>query len=145
VPPLVCANVSASFLLAAIRDVTNAVSARLPVVSCWRTVVLFEAASARFLRASPMWSMVGAVVGITAWALPRGLPSPKAWSWHWCLRWARRKATFQAGSVQDAAGRPYQLSTSRGKCWAARTAADAIMTSSTSAIGIPARVGCAIE
>jgi hypothetical protein len=42
------------------------------------TVVLFEAASARFSRALPMRSMVGAAAGITAWAPPRGSPPPKA-------------------------------------------------------------------
>ena len=37
------------------------------------------------------------------------------------------------------AGRPSQYVTLRGKCWAARTAAEAIITSSTSAMGMPAR------
>jgi hypothetical protein len=66
-----------SFLLAAIREVTNAVSSRLAAVSCWRTVVSFEAASARFSKALPMRSMVSSAVGITMWALPRSLPPPK--------------------------------------------------------------------
>jgi hypothetical protein len=41
-------------------------------------VVSFKAARARFSRATPMQSMVGAAVLITAWALPRGLPPPKS-------------------------------------------------------------------
>ncbi len=41
--------------------------------------------------------------------------------------------------VREVEGRPFQSSTSRGKCCAARTAAEAIMTSSMSAMGMPAR------
>ncbi len=55
----------------------------------------------------------------------KGFTSPKAWSWCWCFRWARRNATFQACHVWDVAERPSQLSTAHGKCWAATTATDA--------------------
>ncbi len=127
-------------LLAAVREVTDAARARLAAVSCWRMVVSSKAASARFSRALPMRSMVGAVVGIFTWAPPRGLPPPQAWSWCWCLRWARQKATFQVCQVRDPSARPSQLLTSRGKCWATRTAANAIMTSLTSVIGMPAHL-----
>ncbi len=47
VPPLLRANASASFLLAVVSKVTNTVSTKLATVSCWRTVVSFDAASAR--------------------------------------------------------------------------------------------------
>jgi hypothetical protein len=49
------------------------------------------------------------------------------------------KATFHALQVRSTAGRPSQSSTLHGKCWAARTAAEAIIMSSTSAMGMPAR------
>jgi hypothetical protein len=50
VPPLLRANASASFLLAAISKVTNAVIPKLAAISCWRMVVSFDAASASFLE-----------------------------------------------------------------------------------------------
>ncbi len=112
--PLFQANAFMSFLLAAVSKVTEAVRARLEAVSCYRMVVSFEATSTRFLRAAPMLSMVGAAARITVWVLLRGLPPPKAWSWHWRLRWARWNATFQACHIQDVDGRPSQLSTSMG-------------------------------
>ncbi len=93
VPPKLCTNALASFLLAAVSELIEAVRARLAAVSCWRTVVSFNAATARFSRTLPMRSMVGAAVGITVWAPPRGLPPTEAWSWCWCLRWARPKKT----------------------------------------------------
>ncbi len=140
-PPLLQAKASASFLLAALNKVTEAVRARLAAISCCRMMVSFNASSARFLRASPMQSMVDAAVGITACAPPWGLPPPKAWScWHWCFRWARWNGTFQACHIRDAARRPSQSSTSHGKCWAARTATDDIMMSSSLAIGMRARI-----
>ncbi len=72
------ANASARFLLAAVSVVTNVVRAKIDVVSCWRTVVLFAAARARLLRAVPRRLLVAAGVGRTAWALPNGPPPPDA-------------------------------------------------------------------
>jgi hypothetical protein len=133
------AKASESFLLAAVSVAFDVVSAKLAAVSCWRTVVSLAAASARLSSAVPKRSMVSAGAGSTELAPQSGSPPPDAWSWRWHLRWARWIATFHARQVQSTAGRPSQSSTSRGKCWAARTAAEAIITSSTSAMGMPAR------
>jgi hypothetical protein len=65
-------------------------------------------------------------------------PPPEAKICRWRLRCARRKAVFHANQVQLGVGRPSQSLTSRGKCCAARTDAEAIMTSSTSVMGMPA-------
>jgi hypothetical protein len=105
-----------NFLLVAVSKVTEAVQARLAAISCYRRVVSFKAASARFSRAALMRSMAGLAFGITARAPPRDLPHPEALSWHWHFIWARQNATLQACHVRDMAGRPYQSSTSRGKC-----------------------------
>ncbi len=133
------ASASTIFLLAMVSMVTNLMRAKFDAVSSWRTVVSLAAARARLLRAVPRQSMMVAGVERTAWALPNGPPPPDACSWHWRLRWARWKATFHALHVQLAAGRPFQSFTSYRKCWAARTAAKAIITSLTSATGMPAR------
>jgi hypothetical protein len=138
-PPFALANASASFLFDAVRVVTEAVRARLADVSCWRTVVLLAAARARLSSAVPRRSIDATGAGIAALVPPNGSPPPEACSWRWRLRWARQKATFQALHMQLMAGRPSLSSTLHGKCWAARTAAKAIITSSTSAMGMPAR------
>ena len=133
------ANASESFLLATVSVALEVVRAKLAAVSCWRTVVSLAAASARLSRAAPKRSMETGGAGSTECAPRSGSPPPDAWSWRWRLRWARWNATFHAHQVRSTAGRPSQSSTVRGKCWAARTAAEAIITSSTSAMGMPAR------
>jgi len=52
----------------------------------------------------------------------------------------RQNTVFQAVQLQEAAGRLSQSSTLRGKGWAVKTAADAIMTNSKSAMGMSARL-----
>jgi hypothetical protein len=56
---------SESFLLDAVSVAFEVVSAKLAVVSCWRTVVSLAAASARLSRAVPKRSMVPAGAGRT--------------------------------------------------------------------------------
>ncbi len=72
------ASASASFLLATEIGVTKEERAKFDAVNCWRTVVLFAAVRAKLLRAVPSQSMVVAGVGVTAWALPNGPPTPDA-------------------------------------------------------------------
>ena len=59
------AKASENFLLAAVSEAFEVVSAKLAAVSCWRTVVSLAAASARLSRAVPKWSMVMAGAGRT--------------------------------------------------------------------------------
>ena len=59
------AKASESFLLAAVSKASEVVSAKLAAVSCWRTVVLLAAASARLSRAVPKQLMVTAGAGRT--------------------------------------------------------------------------------
>jgi hypothetical protein len=87
------AKASVSFLLAAVSKAFDVVSAKLAAVSCWRTVVLFAAASARLSRAAPKRSMVTAGAGRTELAPRSGPPPPEAWIWRWRLRWARLNVT----------------------------------------------------
>ncbi len=72
------ARASASFLLAAVSVVTKEERAKFDTVNCWRTVVSLATARAKMLRAVPSQSMVAAGVGVTAWALPNGPPTPDA-------------------------------------------------------------------
>ena len=53
-----------SFLLAAVSEAFEVVSAKLASVSCWRTVVSLAAARARMSRAAPKRSMVTAGAGV---------------------------------------------------------------------------------
>jgi len=133
------AKASESFLLAAVSVAFDVVSTKLAAVSCWRTVVSLAAASARLSRAVPKRLMVPAGVGRTELVPRSGSPPPDAWSWHWRLRWARWNATLHTLQVWPIAERPSQSSSLRGNCWAARTAAEAIIMSSTSAMGMFAR------
>ncbi len=57
------ANVSESFLLAAVSVALDVVSAKLANVSCWRTAVTLATASARLSRAVPKRSIVAAGAG----------------------------------------------------------------------------------
>jgi hypothetical protein len=63
--PGTLAKASKSFLLAAVSEAFEVVSAKLAVVSCWRTVVSLAAARARLLRAAPKRLMVMAGAGRT--------------------------------------------------------------------------------
>ncbi len=94
------AKASESFLLAAVSEAFEVVSAKLAAVSCWRTVMSLAAASARLSRALPKRSMVTAGAGRTELAPRSESPPPEAWSWRWRLRWARRNATFHALQVR---------------------------------------------
>jgi hypothetical protein len=68
------------------------------------------------------------------------LPPPQSKDLSLALHVRKAEGRFHAVHVQEAEGRPSQSSTSRGKCWAVRTAAEAIITSSTLAMGMPACV-----
>ncbi len=72
------ARASAGFLLAAVSMVTKEERVKFDAVNCWRTVVLLAAARAKLSRAVPIWLMIAAGAGVTAWALPNGPPTPDA-------------------------------------------------------------------
>ncbi len=124
------ATASDSFLLVVVSLALDVVSAKLAAVSCWRTVVSLAAARARLSRAVPKRSIVAAGAGSVELAPRIGSPPPDACSWRWRLMWARWNATFHALQEQSMARRPSQSSTSRGKCCAARTAAEPPRSSS---------------
>ena len=136
--PLLSGRINQLFVGCGERLISNC-QRQISAVSCCKIAVSSVAASARLLSVASTFTSTAPVPGVTPCAPPSGLP-PFASRICCCyLRCAKRKAVFHAGHIRLAVGRPSQLSTSWGKCCTARTAAEAIMTSSTSVMGMPTR------